>query len=57
MNHPLRAIHTQAVDFWLARSAVVVIIALQLWLGEPVALGPVWLAPAIEVALLVPPAA
>ena len=54
MNHPWRAIHTHAVDFWLARSAVVVIIALQLWLGEPVALGPVWLAPAIEVALLVP---
>ena len=38
----------------MARSAVLAIIALQLWLGEHVAVGPVWLAPAIEALLLVP---
>jgi len=38
----------------MARSAVVLIIGLQLWLGQHVTLGPVWLAPAIEAALLVP---
>lgn len=54
MKHPLQAIKTHASDFWLARGAVLVIAGLQLWLGQPVALGPVWLAPAIELALLVP---
>lgn len=54
MHHPLRAIHTHALDFWMARSSVVIIIGLQLWLGQHVALGPKWLAPAIEAALLVP---
>ena len=54
MKHPLLAIQTHAIDFWLARGAVLVIVGLQLWLGGPVAVGPVWLAPAIELALLVP---
>ena len=54
VSHPLRSIHTHALDFWMARSAVVLIIGLQLWLGQHVTLGPVWLAPAIEAALLVP---
>jgi len=54
VHHPLRAIHTHALDFWMARSMVLVIVSLQLWLGGPVAVGPVWLAPAIETALLVP---
>lgn len=54
MQHPLRAIHTHALDFWMARTSVVVIIALQLWLGVDVAVGPVWLAPALEACLLVP---
>lgn len=54
MHHPLRAIHTHALDFWMARSTVLVIVGLQLWLGGPVAVGPVWLAPAIEVVLLAP---
>lgn len=52
--HPLRAIHTHALDFWMARTSVVVIIALQLWLGERVTVGPVWLAPALEALLLIP---
>ena len=54
MHHPLRAIHTHALDFWMARSSVLVIIALQLWLGQRVVLGPVWLAPAMEAVLLLP---
>ena len=54
MDHPLRVLHTHAFDFWLARSSILVIIALQLWLGGSVAIGPVWLAPAVEVALLLP---
>lgn len=33
---------------------VLAIVALQLWLGGPVTVGPVWLAPILEVALLVP---
>lgn len=54
MHHPLRAIHTHALDFWMARATVLVIVVLQLWLGGPVTVGPVWLAPAIEIVLLVP---
>lgn len=54
MDHPLRAIHTHAFDFWLARTSVVAIIALQLWLRVDVAVGPIWLAPAAEAALLLP---
>lgn len=53
VHHPLRAIHTHALDFWMARTSVVVIIALQLWLGIDVAVGPIWLASAIEACLLV----
>jgi hypothetical protein len=41
-------------DFWLARLAVAAVAALQLSLGSDVALGPVWLAPALELALLLP---
>ena len=54
MKHPLQIIHTQALDFWLARSAALAIVILQLWLGQPVTFGPVWLAPALELALLIP---
>jgi hypothetical protein len=54
LTHPLRAIHTHALDFWYARASVIVIVGLQLLLANRVALGPVWLAPAIELALLIP---
>lgn len=54
MNYPLRAIHTHALDFWYARASVIVIVVLQLLLASSVAMGPVWLAPAIELALLLP---
>lgn len=54
MSHPLRTIHTQALDFWFARSSVVVIVALQALIINNLTLGPRWLAPGLETALLVP---
>lgn len=54
MTHPLRAIHTHALDFWYARASVMVIVGLQLLLANRVALGPVWMAPAVEMILLIP---
>jgi hypothetical protein len=54
MSKALSAIHTQALDFWMARGAVIAIIVLQLLLINRVTPGPRWLAPGIEVALLVP---
>jgi len=54
MSHPLRTIHTQALDFWFARSSVVLIVALQVLVINKLSLGPRWLAPALEVALLAP---
>jgi hypothetical protein len=47
-------IHTQALDFWLARCAVAAVAALQVLIINDLSIGPRWLAPAIELALLVP---
>src|SRR5512140_31525 len=44
----------RAHDYWLARGAVLVIVALQTAIVNDLAIGPRWLAPAIELALLVP---
>src|SRR3954462_1037557 len=52
--HHRTLIHTQALDFWLARGAVAAVAALQILMINNLAVGPRWLAPAIEVALLVP---
>jgi len=54
MSRELKAIHTHALDFWFARSAVIAIVVLQLLIVNKLTLGPRWLAPALEVALLVP---
>ena len=54
MSVHLRAIHTHALDFWFARASVVVIGALQLLIINKLSLGPRWLAPALEFALLAP---
>ena len=54
MSHPLRTIHTQSLDFWFARSSVVLIVALQVLVINKLSLGPRWLAPALETTLLVP---
>ncbi len=54
MSAHLKAIHTHALDFWFARASVVVIGALQLLIINKLTLGPRWLAPALEFALLAP---
>lgn len=46
--------HSHALDFWLARAAVVVVAALQFLLVNDFSIGPRWLAPTIELTLLVP---
>jgi hypothetical protein len=54
MSKALSAIHTHAFDFWMARASVIVIVALQLLLVNRLTLGPRWLTPALELALLAP---
>jgi len=54
MSKELSAIHTHAFDFWMARTSVIVIVCLQLLLVNRLTIGPRWLAPAAELALLVP---
>ena len=54
MSKHLSAIHTHALDFWMARASVTVIVALQLLLVNRLTIGPRWLAPAAELALLIP---
>ena len=46
-----------AADFWLACGAIVVVAILQFFLINDLSLGPRWLAPAAEIALLIPLAA
>ena len=54
MSAKLKAIHTHALDFWLARSSVVVVCALQLLIINKLTLGPQWFGPALEFSLLAP---
>lgn len=54
--HPDR-IRTNSLDFWLARGAIACVVGLQLLVVNDLSLGPRWLAPALELALLVPLAA
>ena len=54
MSEELRAIHTHAWDFWLARGSVALIAILQLFMVNRLGLGPRWLAPTFEIALLIP---
>jgi len=44
----------KALDFWLARGAVVTIVILQIVIVNDLSVGPRWLAPVLELALLVP---
>ncbi|KQS71486.1 hypothetical protein ASG32_29030 [Methylobacterium sp. Leaf361] len=53
LPHPDR-VRTSALDFWLARSAIACVAGLQLLVVNDFSLGPRWLAPALELALLVP---
>jgi hypothetical protein len=54
MSEELRAIHTHAWDFWRARGSVALIAILQLFMVNRLGLGPRWLAPTFEIALLIP---
>jgi hypothetical protein len=47
-------LHGRPRDYWLARGAVLVIVGLQTAIVNDLAIGPRWLAPAVELALLVP---
>lgn len=48
-------LQTHALDFWLARGAVALIAALQLlFVNGNLIIGPRWLAPAFEIAMLIP---
>lgn len=44
----------QALDFWMARGAVLVIVVLQIAIVNDLMVGPRWLAPILELALLIP---
>jgi hypothetical protein len=54
MSRDLRSIHEHALDFWLARASVALIAALQLLIINGLTVGPRWLAPTVELALLLP---
>src|SRR5258707_4780948 len=54
MAHPHKRLTEQYADFWLARGAVAVIVALQIGIVNDLMIGPRWLAPAVEIALLIP---
>jgi hypothetical protein len=47
-------LQTHALDFWYARAAILVIAGLQLLFVNNLLIGPRWLAPAFEIALLAP---
>ena len=47
-------IRTTALDFWLARGAIALVAVLQLLVVNDLSFGPRWLAPALELALLIP---
>lgn len=57
MSHKPVSPDTHAADFWFACSAIVVVAVLQVVLINHLSLGPRWLAPAAEIALLIPLAA
>jgi hypothetical protein len=54
MSHPHHHLLTRSIDFWLARGAVLVIVALQSGMVNDLTIGPRWLAPCLELALLIP---
>lgn len=54
MAQSYKHLSDRAVDFWLARGAVLIIVGLQIAIVNDLAVGPRWLAPVLEFALLVP---
>ncbi|MGD9924357.1 MAG: hypothetical protein AB7V13_23375 [Pseudorhodoplanes sp.] len=57
MQHKPISSDVSAADFWLACGAVIVVAVLQFFLINNLSLGPRWLAPTAEIALLIPLAA
>jgi hypothetical protein len=57
MDRSHRHLTARPIDFWLARGAILVIVVLQIGIVNDLAVGPHWLAPGLELALLVPPSA
>jgi hypothetical protein len=53
-HHDLALVRAHAHDFWLARGAVALVAVLQLLVVNELSLGPRWLAPGLELALLLP---
>jgi hypothetical protein len=54
MRQAHKHLSTQSTDFWLARGAVLVIVGLQIGIVNNLTIGPHWLAPGLELALLIP---
>jgi hypothetical protein len=54
MRQAHQQLTTQAVDFWLARGAVLAVVGLQIGIVNDLTVGPRWLAPSLELALLIP---
>src|SRR5450755_280243 len=54
MTNPHQHSDARPIDFWLARGAVLIIVGLQLGLVNDLTVGPRWLAPSIELTLLIP---
>jgi len=54
MRRAHKHLTVQTIDFWLARGAVVVIAGLQFGIVNDLSIGPYWLAPTLELALLIP---
>ncbi len=52
-DQPHRSLTTRSSDFWLARLAILVVILLQLGFVNDLTLGPKWVAPSLEFALLI----
>jgi hypothetical protein len=54
MPHDREPAHPEMLDRWLVRGAIAVVVMLQLSLIDDFAYGTRWLAPALEITLLVP---
>lgn len=54
MVNPHKHLTGKPIDFWLARGAVLVVAALQIGIVNDLTVGPRWLAPGLELALLIP---
>ena len=54
MAQSYKQLADQALDFWLARGAVLIIFIVQIAIVNDLTIGPRWLAPTIELTLFIP---